>query len=221
MPSEQTGVGFETTPWSLINLARTGTPGERERAREILVCAYWAPVYAYLRRRRLNRDQAADLTQAFFTDVVLVRELFERADEDAGKMRSLMLKSLDRYVIDQARRDKARGAGLNVPLEALEREEALLQKHAELDPDEVFDRRWRMALIDHALERCRQHYERRGKIGHWELFEARVLRPTLADTDPPPLAEIAEEHGFSSAADAAAAVQVVKRRLNAEIGDTY
>ncbi len=219
MNQKRTGTGFETTPWTLINQVRTGTPGERELARAELARLYWAPVYAYLRRRGLNQDAAADVTQGFFAEVVLARDLFERADKATGKMRSLMLTSLDHFRIDQSRRASTRGAGLDVSLEAIEREEALLDKHAELDAIAVFDRRWRMAVVDDALERCRRHYERKGKAAHWKLFEARVLRPTLAETDPPPLEQMAEQLGFRSAAHAAAAVQVVKRRLLADMGD--
>lgn len=58
--------------------------------------------------------------------------------------------------------------------------------------------------------RCETHFESAERAGHWRLFEARVVRES-----PVPLVEAAATFGFASAALAAAAVQTVKRRLDA------
>ena len=58
---------FPATRWSLIVAARSAEPEERQRALEILIAAYWKPVYKYIRLRwDKDNEQAKDLTQDFF-----------------------------------------------------------------------------------------------------------------------------------------------------------
>jgi hypothetical protein len=219
MTQAESVAGFETTPWTQILAARGGTPTEQTQLLEDLSRRYWAAAYAYLRRRGVDREQAGELTQAFFADVVLGRDLFERAVPERGSLRGLMRRSLGNYVIDAHRREVARGSDRRVPVEQVDREEALLARHEKLTADELFERRWRMAVLDGALRQCREHFERNGTARNWAVFEARVLTPSIGAADPPPLAHLADQHGFRNAADAAAAVQTVKRRLNAILAE--
>ncbi|MCC6661104.1 MAG: sigma-70 family RNA polymerase sigma factor [Phycisphaerales bacterium] len=214
---EQSGAGFRTTRWSLVDAL--GDTRARPAAREILFEAYWPPVYAYLRRRGHSRDAAAELTQAFFADVAVKRELFGRAEPSRGRLRSLIVAALSRYLVDCGRRAAARG-GTPAPLPAadVQREEDLLPELAER-PDDALAGRWELGRLHEALAECRRHFENAGKAGHWRAFDQRVLRPTVACVEPRPLAEVAAELGFRTPADAAAAVQVVKKRLAALLAD--
>src|ERR1700734_1408206 len=79
---------FPTTRWTLVVAA--GDP-QRKDARSALVSlceSYWYPLYAYLRRRGYQADQAQDLTQEFFIRVLEGRYL-DRADPEKGRFRSL------------------------------------------------------------------------------------------------------------------------------------
>ena len=219
MDLEQSGAGFVTTCWSLIDLARGGTPQQREQAQNELVRLYWAPVYSFIRRSGVKREEAAERTQAFFAKVIVGRGLFQRAREDRGSLRGLMRVALKNFLRDAVRHNRAHGSLLQVPIESIVHEEELLARHATLTPEELFERRWRLAMVAEALARCREHYRQLGKQQHWHLFEARVLRPSLNGGSAPPLAVAAKEHGFKTPADAAAAVQTVKRRLHALLGE--
>ena len=57
---------FPSTHWSLIK--RAGSPGSSQaRAALAELCsAYWYPIYAFIRRKGNDPDQALDLTQGFF-----------------------------------------------------------------------------------------------------------------------------------------------------------
>lgn len=204
---EQTGASFVTTCWTLIDRVRSDDEGTRRAAFDECAKLYWPPVYACARRLMRTRDEALDLTQAFFADVVLARGLFDRADPAAGTARSLVRAALKRFATDQWRRGQARGQGLVVSGEAIEREESLARDE---DPGVAFDRRWALSMFEEAMRRCEAHFESAGRAGHWRLFEARVVRES-----PVPLVEAASSFGFESAALAAAAVQTVKRRLDA------
>jgi hypothetical protein len=57
---------FPVTRWSLIVATRSAEPEERQRALEILVAAYWKPVYKYIRLRwDKDNEEAKDLTRIF------------------------------------------------------------------------------------------------------------------------------------------------------------
>lgn len=221
---EDSGAAFPITRWSLVVAAAGDTSGLRAAA---IIDLYWPAVYAFLRRRQYSRDQAAELTQAFFADVVIGRDLLRNADASRGRLRSLIIAALKNYRVDATRRDVARGADRIGPLEGawLDREETLLTADSS-EPDAAFERRWGLAQLEEAIRRCEQHFDRISKQAHWKAFEARVLRPSLRPFEPPPLDQLVKELGFRSPADVAAAVQVVKRRLvilleevAAEVGD--
>lgn len=211
---EHTYDRFRTTCWTEIRALGEGDDSQRREALTALILRYWPAVYAHLRARGQDRESAAELTQAFFAEVILDRDLFGKARPGRGKLRTLLLTALNRFGIDQHRRRAARGAEIIIPLDALHIEDARLGRTA-CDGEQVFKRRWAMGLFEEALRRCENHFRESGRAAHWDLFEARVLRPAISGNDPGPLSEMSQAMGFASAALAAAAVQVVKRRAMA------
>ena len=70
---------FLTTHWSMIQ----GVKAQEDKDRALiglLLERYWKPVYCCLRRKGYGNEEAIDLTQGLFHDVVLNRRLAERAD---------------------------------------------------------------------------------------------------------------------------------------------
>ena len=61
---------FLTTQWSLIENIKSGEDQDKLLI-GFLLEEYWKPVYCYLRRTGHDNEQAKDLTQAFFHEVVL------------------------------------------------------------------------------------------------------------------------------------------------------
>jgi len=83
--SDQTGMGgtrqaFLTTQWSLIEDIQDGKDQDKALI-GFLLRQYWKPVYCYLRCKGYGNEQAKDLTQGFFHEVVLNRDLVGRADQ--------------------------------------------------------------------------------------------------------------------------------------------
>lgn len=210
---ERTGAQFEATPWTILH-ALHGDEAARTRSLEELSRRYWPAVYGFLRRGGMAREEAGETTQGFFVDVVLSRALFDQADPASGRLRSLMLTALRRYVIDRHRRAASRKDRSGLPPGMLDEAERVLADNTAGSPDAAFDRAWAAGVMKEALRRTAEHFDRTGKSEHWRLFEARVVRPAARGASPRELSQVFEEHGFRSAADAAAAVQTVKRRVH-------
>jgi RNA polymerase sigma-70 factor (ECF subfamily) len=170
---------FETTRWTLVTAAgKTGTP-EARRALGDLCRLYWYPLYAFVRRRGYNADDALDLTQGFFTRLIDKNDL-AAADPARGRFRAWLLASMKHYLANEW--DKAtaakRGGGravfsFDIDPDDAERRYRHEPAHA-VTPERVFDRRWALTLLEQALAALAVESDLEGK---GELFEA--LRPTL------------------------------------------
>lgn len=212
MQPEQSHAEFPPTHWTYIEALKAKDHPHHGEALETLANHYWTPIYAYLRRVGKSHADAAELTQAFFADVVLQRRLFERADPQRGRLRLLILASLKHYIQDDARRRRARRADTTFSLNRLKQEDAIVAADASSNGDQAFDRRWVTAVLEQALRQCERHFRSSGRERHWHLFEARVLHPALAMASPPPLSEAARAAGFASATEAAGALRAVRKR---------
>src|SRR5215510_8179781 len=85
---------FATTHWSVVLAAGEGGSGPAQRALETLCRGYWYPIYVYVRRKGYRPDDAQDLTQEFFTQLI-AKEHLRLADRSKGKFRSFLLATLD------------------------------------------------------------------------------------------------------------------------------
>lgn len=210
---ERTASVFQTTSWTMIHsLAERNDPGY-EHAMLALTERYWPAVYATLRRMGHRPEQAAEETQAFFVDVVVGRSLFSRADATRGRFRTLILAALKNYLLDQHRRTRTRAVVNGVRLGDLEAEERFLASERESSPDQVFERRWMLALLDEAIDRCARYFASAGREAHWEGFRRAVLLPAMTGAESPDRAQLAADLGFASAQQLASALSVVRKRM--------
>jgi len=97
---------FLTTHWTLIEGIKSQADTNKALI-GLLLDRYWKPVYCYLRRKGYDNEQAKDLTQDFFHEVVLNRNMVQRAQQCKGRFRSFLLHALNQFLIDQARERKA------------------------------------------------------------------------------------------------------------------
>jgi len=96
--SQQKSAGqFATTHWSLVLAAGDRENEDSNRALEKLCRAYWAPLYAYVRRRVSNIHEAQDLTQAFFERLLGKRYLAE-ADPQRGRFRAFLITAFKHFL---------------------------------------------------------------------------------------------------------------------------
>jgi len=110
---------FVTTHWSLVLSARDKQSPQSAGALEKLCRAYWYPLYAYVRRSGQSKENAEDLTQAFFARL-LEKNFLDSAEQERGRFRSFLLVALKRFLANEWDRLKAQKRGgfqTHVPLD--------------------------------------------------------------------------------------------------------
>jgi RNA polymerase sigma-70 factor (ECF subfamily) len=212
-------VRFLTTHWSFIEAAVRDEKDEDRILIGSLLKQYWKPVYCYLRRHRYSNEEAKDLTQAFFHEVVLGRSLFERADKSQGRFRSFLLVALKRYI--EASRDKEFAQkripkNKLVPLQ-MANESGLSAACTELTPEDSYNYAWVSSLLELVLEHVKSECYEDGKMCHWHLFCERVLNPITEKADPPAMDELCYKYRIKDRTTASNMIVTVKRRFRAAL----
>jgi len=208
---------FQTTRWSEIYDARTSDETKRKIIVNNLLKKYWKPVYCYLRRKGHANEEAKDLTQGFFHEIVLGRELIQQADQTKGRFRTFLLTALDRYTASSYRREMARK---RQPIERIIQIEAdelpnLSTQKSESSPDQVFHYAWASDLLDQVLSAVKGECCNTGKAAHWNVFQEKVLTPIIDSTETPSLKKICTKYGVESESQASNMIVTVKRRFRA------
>jgi len=210
---ERTHERFRTTSWTLIDDLRDGSPERHDRAAKTLFHRYWPAAYAFLRQSGRGRDDAAELVQGFFAEVVVGRNLLERADRGRGRLRTFVITALKNYARDRHRQDVARRREDQISIDDLEHEDAFLSRERDATPARAFEIFEAKAVLEETMDRCRRHFERIDKHAHWAAFRAAVIRPAISGCDPPPLTDVATELGFASATHVASVFKVARKRF--------
>ena len=160
------GAGEETAHNALADLCKT----------------YWRPIFAFICRRGYSVPDAQDLTQDFLL-MVLEGDLLKRADPSRGRFRSLLLKALQNFLVDDTIKKRARKRGGEMRFVSWDEwiaeapsNLAISAHEAETWPAEkFFDVRWAATAVEHALRRLGEECEARG---HRRVFD--VLSDCLA-----------------------------------------
>src|SRR5947207_38600 len=98
MSSVQSGnANFATTHWSLVIAAARNSSPQARTALQELCGTYWYPVYAFVRRRGQQPDDARDLTQEFFVRL-LEKDYLEAADRERGRFRTFLLTAVSHFL---------------------------------------------------------------------------------------------------------------------------
>ena len=215
--------GFTTTHWSVVLAAgRSASPAAGAAALEALCRAYWYPLYAFIRRKGHDADEAKDLTQSFFARL-LERDFIQHANPDRGRFRSYLLVALNRFLVDEWKRtSRQRRGGGHAPIsfDAGTAEERYRHEPAcPLDAEKLFERRWAMTLLEQVLARLEQEFV---ALGNAALFaELQVF--LLGEKAETSHADIAAKLGLTEGAVKSAVYRLRRRYrdlLHEEIAQT-
>lgn len=221
---EHTSIGgsveaFLTTHWSVIDkIAADGDTPNQALINELLK-KYWKPVYCFLRQKGYDNEQAKDLTQGFFEEVVLGRELIRRAEQGRGRFRTFLLSALEQYLARVHRKETARKRIPKDKLVQLEQiDPAELPESVEgLSPEQSFNYAWVSSLLDKLLAEVQAKCRTDDKVIHWQVFHDRILQPIMENTQAPSLKEICDKYGIEDEKKASNMIVTVNRRFRASL----
>jgi DNA-directed RNA polymerase specialized sigma24 family protein len=206
-PESHAAGRFPTTRWSRVVIAGDGDAREAHEALAELCAAYWFPLYAFIRRKGHSPDDALDLTQGYFAQLLQKRRV-AAADPGKGRFRSFLLADCTHFLAHSREHDRAlkRGGGLiALSIDARDAEGRYLHEpEHNQTPERLFERDWALAMLTEVLAQLRAEYH---DTGRGSTFEA--LKCTLTeDPQSVPRAELAVKLGISPGA-----VQVAVHRL--------
>jgi DNA-directed RNA polymerase specialized sigma24 family protein len=198
------------THWSLVSRAGREDSAVRREALTELLGQYLAPMRSHLVvRKRIDSDRADDLVQGFIATRVLDSELLASADRGRGRFRTYLLTALDRYVLNQARHDRAKkrsAEGGAAPIDAVPEPVS-----GEAPPDRTFEIAWARSIVAQAIARMEAECVALARADVWGVFQDRVLGPLLHGAEPMPYAAMVERFGFASPAQASNVLVTGKR----------
>jgi RNA polymerase sigma-70 factor (ECF subfamily) len=153
-------------------------------------------VYAFLRRQGVGPEEAEDITQGFFAQL-LERRKFSSLRKEKGRLRSFLLGALKYFLADERRRAMAikRGKGQRlIPLERLRGDERIEMEPSDpVTAEMIYERRWALTVLEQVLSRLKDEYRAAGNAA---LFDS--LKQLLPDEPgAPSQAEIAAQLGMT------------------------
>ncbi len=213
---------FATTRWSVV-IAAGGLPSPDSRdALESLAQAYWHPLYAYIRRRVSDVNEAQDLTQAFFAEL-LEKNYVGQATAERGRFRSFLLTAFKHFLgkeWEKAKAQKRGGGRLSIPLNFQSADSSFcIEPPAGLTAEQEYDRQWAISLLTRITERLQSEFENAGKAAQFEQFKGFLIGDPAGST----YAQAAEQLGMTEAAAKKAASRMRQRYrelLREEIAQT-
>jgi RNA polymerase sigma factor (sigma-70 family) len=194
-PTSAGPAAFTTTHWSMVLEAQGGSAAAQEALKN-LCRTYWRPIYAFVRREGVRREDAKDITQGFFA-LILERKDFQSVRQEKGRLRSFLLASLKHFMANERRdaRTIKRGGGRTlIPLDWIGDDDTTEFDRSDiLSADLLYDRRWAFTVLDRVFARLREESQR-------SLNPPLLQRlNTLLSDEPerPSQAEIAREFGMT------------------------
>ena len=200
---------FATTHWTVVLAAGQKRTPQSDQALEALCKTYWYPLYAYVRRRGYSKEDAEDLTQAFF-ERFLAKNYLDGVNAERGRFRAFLLASLKHFLAnewDRSQRQKRGGHATHFSLNWQTADTQFQVAAKVVSPDAEFDREWAIALLEKVISRLGKECD---KEGRGEQFAK--LRPFLtAGKGDIAYAEVAQSIGMDEGAVRVAVHRLRKR----------
>ena len=145
---------------------------------------YWYPIYAFVRRSGHSAHDAEDATQGFFAQL-LRNENLQQVDREKGRLRSYLLGGVKKFMAQEWRKATAQKRGGTDNVLSIDIGDAEQRYQYEpvdrVTPDQLFDQRWAMTIIDTATDRLRREYAKRKKESQFEELKRFVLESPSDD----------------------------------------
>ena len=176
------------------------------------------PIYAYIRRRGHGAEQAKDLTQEFFARL-LEHDWLAGLTKEGSKFRAFLLVAVKRFLAGEFERQSAlkRGGGV-IPL-SIDDSNMVDPASRDETPEQTFDRRWALTVIDRAVGRLQAEAKASGR----EALFAQISGFLPVDPEPGAYDQAAAALGISRPAVAMAVHRLrlrLREQVRAEMSET-
>ena len=180
------------------------------------------PLYAFVRRLGHRPEESQDLTQGYFSEL-LEKGYLQDFDPSLGRFRVFLKTSMKHFLSKEREKDhawKRGGRAVLVSFEVADGENRYRLEPADrLTPEDIYERRWALTIVERTLTRLRLEFKDEGRE---EPFEH--LKTFLTGEQPAAsYSEVAAALGTSEAA-VKTAVHRLRRRfatlLRKEIAET-
>jgi RNA polymerase sigma factor (sigma-70 family) len=188
MPDHETTLGgarggsFPTTSWSILKRLRNPDSAGFQEAMRKLAETYWKPVYCQIRHSwgKSNED-AKDLTQEFFTTMILEKSMAAKFLPERGSFRSFLKASVTNFLRDANKTAGRAKRGGNAEWLSLQGEgfdlSDVVADPSTLTPDQVFDEAWKNLVLGRAVERMEKKLRSEGRDACFEVFRRYEIDP--------------------------------------------
>jgi RNA polymerase sigma-70 factor (ECF subfamily) len=180
---------------------------------ETLCRAYWYPIYVYVRRKGHGPDDAQDLTQEFFSQLI-AKEHLRLADRNKGKFRSFLVATLDYFLAREwtrAHRQKRGGQFTFISRDERPPEERYqLEPVDQETPERTFLRHWALTVLRQAMTALQQECEANDKALLFQETKSLIS----GERDATAYAQISQSLNMSEGA-----VRVAVHRLRQRYGE--
>ncbi len=205
---------FNTTCWTLVHQAGNDSTASRQALEKILA-QYWRPVYHFLVCKGYQSEDAKDLAQSFFEEILIGKKLSEQADSNKGRFRTFLLTALTRFVSNQERaartlkRKPQAGLCSLSEFDTYEISDDLKHRTA----DDSFHKAWIEQILSQVLCELQSVMEKSHKEIYWQVFFDRVVQPIISNKEAPALIELSEKYHIQPEAKISNMIVTVKRRF--------
>jgi RNA polymerase sigma factor (sigma-70 family) len=204
---------FATTHWSVVLAAGDRDTPQSAAALEQLCRAYWYPLYACVRRRGHQPQDAQDLTQGFFASL-LAGGYLARADRERGRFRTFLLTAFDNFLHNDHDRTTAlkRGGGRKIVSweEHIAEGRYAREPASGLSPEQIYEKRWAATLLEQVLVRLREESAHAVRL---ELFD-QLKSHLWGEDEATPYAQLAPHFNMT-----VSAIKVTVHRLRQRYRD--
>lgn len=200
---------FPDTRWSLVGRATASDQTTRQQAMMELLETYSPVLRTFLVDvRHLSPDWADDLLQDFIADKILANKLVHRADQERGKFRNFVLKSLNHFVSAKLRKERAlQDVTANL-------DQAILNTLASSSDKDYFEIQWVHQVVREALNLMEADCTARRRQDMWIIFRLRIVDPMLQGAEPVNYLQLIHELNLQSPRQAMNLLAIAKRAFD-------
>ena len=195
-------------------LAAGEADSSRSRQALAALCeTYWYPLYAFIRRQGCTVEEARDLAQGYFLQL-LEKGFLKKIRPEAGRFRSFLLVSVKHFLSNERDRERAlkRGGGrlpIRLEFDVAEGRYRMDPADSALTPDRLFERQWAMTVLERSMSSLREESVRSGETVRFDLLKLYLMGEEPAV----PYRQVAAELGMTESA-----VQVAVHRMRQRFG---